>query len=338
MLSRPEVISKAESSPATGASQHVGISAVPLSTPSFCVVDTRFNRRYTSPVLEEIAPHIYLVHGEHRGQFPFSHSILIRDGITALIDTGCGIQRLRQIKERYSPDLVINSHAHPDHIPGNFVFEGVPLFVPRQSFHYTGRIDLVSQRFTESEELARYWRDYVKEATGFQDCLPTDQYDEVHRFDFGSVQLMALHCPGHTSDSYCFLEPNLGLAFTFDMDLSSFGPWYGHPDSKIEEFEASLQRVHDLKPATIVSSHMGVITEDLEDKFQAYARVIPDRDARILESLSEERTLEEMVDQHLIYQRYPFAPDLLRRWEENMLRKHLRRLMDRGLVERTEQG
>jgi ribonuclease/clavin/mitogillin len=306
--------------------------------PSFWEVDRGRKRRYTSPVLQKIAPHIYLVQGENQGQFPFSHSVLIRDEITALIDTGCGIERLREIERRHPPDLVINSHAHPDHIPGNFVFEGVPLYVPCQSFHYTGRIDLVSERFTESEELARYWRDYVREATGFQDCLPTDQYEEGHRFQFGSVELVALHCPGHTNDSYCFLEPNLGIAFTFDMDLCSFGPWYGHPDSEIEDFEASLQRVHDLQPITIVSSHMGVITEDLEDKFQAYARVIPLRDARILEFLSQERTLEQMVEQPLIYQSYPFAPDLLRRWDENMVGKHLRRLIDRGLVEQTEKG
>jgi len=289
-------------------------------------------------VLKEIAPHIYLVEGENQGQFPFSHSILIRDDVTALIDTGCGIERLQQIKQQYAPDLVINSHAHPDHIPGNFVFEGTPLFVPRQSFHYTGRIDLVSERFTESKELARQWRDYVREATGFQDRLPTDQYDEGHRFQFGSVELVALHCPGHTTDSYCFLEPSLNIALTFDMDLCAFGPWYGHPDSEIGQFEASLERVRALKPSMVVSSHMGVVTEDIEKRFDVYASVIPRRDARILAFLSRERTLEEMIEQPLIYASYPFAPELLRRWEQNMLGKHLRRLQDRGLVAATEKG
>jgi ribonuclease/clavin/mitogillin len=289
-------------------------------------------------VLIEVAPHIYLVQGEHRGQFPFSHSILIRDGVTALIDTGCGIDRLKQLKELYRPDLVINSHAHPDHIPGNWVFDGLPLLVPQESFHYTGRIDLVSERFTESKELARQWRDYVREATGFRDALPTDTYGEGHRFDFGSVQLVALHSPGHTCDSYCFLEPNLSLAFTFDMDLSPFGPWYGHPDSEIDQFESSLQRVSSLKPRTVVTSHMGIISEDIEKRFEAYGGVIARREDRILEFLSQERTLEEMIEQPLIYSDYPFAPELLRRWEENMLRKHLRRLIERGQVEETDGG
>jgi ribonuclease/clavin/mitogillin len=289
-------------------------------------------------VLIKVAPGIYVLQGENRGQFPFSHSILIQDQVTALIDTGPGLDRLGWLKEHYPPDLVINSHAHPDHIPGNWIFQGTPLLVPRQSFEYTGRIDLVSERFAESQELAQQWRDYVREATGFRDALPTGHYDEGHRFSFGSVELVALHCPGHTCDSYCFLEPNLDIAFTFDMDLFSFGPWYGHPDSEIDEFEASLKRVRALKPRVVVSSHMGIVTEDIEARFEAYQNVIAQRDDRILEFLSRERTLEELIEQPLIYRSYPFARELLLRWEENMLRKHLRRLMKRGLVEETEQG
>jgi ribonuclease/clavin/mitogillin len=289
-------------------------------------------------VLTEIAPRIYLVQGENRGLFPFSHSFLIRDDVTALIDTGCGIDRLRQLKEQYRPDLVINSHAHPDHIPGNWVFDGLPLVVPRQSFDYTGRIEQVSRLFTESEELAGEWRDYVREATDFRDALPTEAYDDGHRFDFGSVELVAIHTPGHTCDSHAFLEPNLDLVFTFDMDLSPFGPWYGHPDSEIEEFEASLRRVRALNPRVVVTSHMGIITEEIEKRFETYGGVIARREERILDFLSQERTLEEMIEQPLIYARYPFAPRLLLRWEENMLRKHLHRLEQRGLVEETDNG
>ncbi len=294
--------------------------------------------RSVDTILTEIAPHIFLVEGEKRGQFPFSHSILILDEVTALIDTGCGIERLQRLKERYPPDLVINSHAHPDHIPGNWLFDGLPLLAPRQSFHYTGRIDLVSERFTESKALARVWREYVREATGFRDALPTDHYHEGHRFHFGSVELIALHCPGHTSDSYCFLEPNLDIIFSFDIDLSPFGPWYGHPDSDIDQFEASITRVRDLKPQTVVSSHEGVITHDIEERFEAYQDVIAERDARILDFLSQERRLEDMVEAPLIYAEYPFAPELLRHWDRKMLEKHLHRLERRGLMQETAKG
>ena len=289
-------------------------------------------------MLTEIAPSIFLVEGEKRGEFPFSHSILIHDEVTALIDTGCGIERLQRLKEEYPPDLVINSHAHPDHIPGNWLFAGLPLLVPRQSFHYCGRIQEMSERFTGSEVMAQRWRKYIREATGFRDALPTDHYEDGHRFRFGSVELLALHCPGHTRDTYCFLEPREAILFSFDIDLSPFGPWYGHPDSDIAQFEDSIRRVSDLKPRMVVSSHMGIINDGLQERFQAYLDVFAQREARIIEFLSQERRLEEMVDRPLIYRDFPYAPQLLRLWQKNMLQKHLRRLTQRGLVRKTAKG
>lgn len=289
-------------------------------------------------MLTEIAPSIFLVEGEKRGEFPFSHSILIHDEVTALIDTGCGIERLQRLKEEYPPDLVINSHAHPDHIAGNWLFAGLPLLVPRQSFHYCGRIQEMSERFTGSVVMAQRWRKYIREATGFRDALPTDHYEDGHSFRFGSVELLALHCPGHTRDTYCFLEPREAILFSFDIDLSPFGPWYGHPDSDIAQFEASIRRVSDLKPRMVVSSHMGIINDGLQERFQAYLDVFAQREARIIEFLSQERRLEEMVDRPLIYRDFPYAPQLLRLWQKNMLQKHLRRLTQRGLVRKTAKG
>jgi ribonuclease/clavin/mitogillin len=296
----------------------------------------------TSPtrasVLTEIAPSIFLIQGERRGQFPFSHSILIRDEVTALIDTGCGIERLQWLKDEYPPDLVINSHAHPDHIPGNWLFTGLPLMVPRQSFDWSGRMQEMSERFAGSKALAEKWRKYVREATGFRDALPTNHYEEGHYFRFGSVELLALHCPGHTLDSYCFLEPEREILFSFDIDLTPFGPWYGHPDSDIAQFEASIRRVRDLKPRMVVSSHMGIINLDVGGRLQTYLDTFAERDQRILDFLSHERGLEEMADRALIYRDFPYAPDLLRVWEKTMLEKHLLRLIDEGLVERTAEG
>ncbi len=233
---------------------------------------------------------------------------------------------------------MINSHAHPDHISGNWLFEGLPLLVPRQSFEYCGRIREMSERFTGPADLAQRWREYVREATGFQDALPTDHYQDGHRLRFGSVELLPIHCPGHTIDSYCFLEPRLGILFSFDIDLSPFGPWYGHPSSDIGQFEASIRRVRDLKPQVVVSSHMGIIKEDIEQRFQAYLEVFSQREARILEFLSQERRIEDMVEQPLIYSGYPFAPELLRLWHKNMLQKHLERLVKRGLARETGNG
>jgi glyoxylase-like metal-dependent hydrolase (beta-lactamase superfamily II) len=283
-------------------------------------------------MLTEIAPCIYLVEGESQGRFPFSHSILIRDEVTALIDTGCGIERLERINEEYHPDLVLNSHTHPDHTAGNWVLEGTPLLVPWEGFDTSGQLVKLSNRFTEPGELAQKWRRYVQESMGFRDAQPSGAYGEGRRFRFGAVELVAVYTPGHDTDHYCFFEPRSKILFSFDIDLAPFGPWYGCRASDIDLFEASVRRVQALKPRVVVSSHLGIVGDGIESRFEAYLNVISSRDERILGFLSRERRLPEIVDQALIYGSFPYAPELLRYWEGNMIQKHLHRLVQKGQV------
>ena len=283
-------------------------------------------------MLIQIAPSIFLMEGENEGRFPFSHSILIRDEVTTLIDTGCGLKRLERIREEYRPDLVLNSHTHPDHSAGNWLFEGAPLLVPQEGFAISGQLVKMSERFTEPGELAQKWRSYVQEATDFQEIRPTHAYEDGRRFRFGSVELVAIHSPGHASDHYCFFEPRLKILFSFDIHLAAFGPWYGCRESNIELFEASARRVQALRPRIVVSSHLGIISDRVDERFETYLNIIPRREEEILTFLSQERRLEEMVDQALIYGSFPYARELLRYWEGQMLKKHLERLIERGLV------
>jgi len=44
---------------------------------------------------ESVTDHLYLIQGKNKARFPYSHSILILDEETVLVDTGCGIETLR---------------------------------------------------------------------------------------------------------------------------------------------------------------------------------------------------------------------------------------------------
>ncbi|HUW95608.1 MAG TPA: MBL fold metallo-hydrolase, partial [Anaerolineae bacterium] len=281
----------------------------------------------TMNLLSPVTPHIFIVEGEKKGRFPFSHSILIRDQVTALIDTGCGAERLRQIKREYAPDLVINSHTHPDHSAGNWLFEGTPLLVPQEGFDTSGQITKLSHRLTEPGRLAAQWTEYVRELMGFVGVLPTGAYENGHCFSFGDVELKAIYTPGHSIDHYCFFEPKDRILFSFDIDLDPFGPWYGTRESEITAFEESIRRVRSLLPRILVSSHLGIVTEDIDERLEAYVGVISQRDERILDFLSQQRTVKEIVEQALIYGGFPYAPELLRYWEGQMVLKHLERLV-----------
>lgn len=282
---------------------------------------------------QEVTDNITLIKGENKGRFPFSHSILIEDDVTALIDTGCGIENLKQVP---SIDVVVNSHSHPDHTAGNWVFSGIPLQVPREEIDYNSNIRKLSERYA-GENLAATWRDFVSHVMNFQNAQPTETFSNKDVLDFGSTHLEAVHTPGHTLGHYCFFEKSEKILFSFDIDFTRFGPWYGHEESDINQFKASIEKVKALKPDVVVSSHKGII-DDIDEGFEQFTQIFQERDQRILNFLDRERTLEEIVDKALIYRDFSFHPALLRYWEENMVEKHLKSLMDAGLVMKTQKG
>lgn len=284
----------------------------------------------------EITEHITLVKGKNHGRFPFSHSILIEDDVTALIDTGCGIETLSQLKKKV--DIVINSHSHPDHTAGNWLFSRIPLRVPEEEVDFNSDIEKLSERYTEKGELSRMWRDFVSQKMNFRNASPTETFSDTDVLDFGDTALEAIHTPGHTVGHYCFFERSQKILFSFDIDFTRFGPWYGHRESDITQFKASVEKVKSLEPDTVVSSHTGIIREDIGKRFEQFSKVFCERDRRILEFLERERTLGEIVEKALIYGDFSFHPVLLRYWEEMMVKKHLKCLMDAGRVKRTERG
>ena len=211
--------------------------------------------------LVNVTDNILLVKGINEGRFPHSHSVLILDEDVVLIDTGCGIEVLEQIKRRFNISYVINSHTHPDHSAGNWVFKNSPIYVPEEGFKTSGNLRELSVRFV-GKKLAKYWREFIKKNLEFKNCEPTNSYFPHTVFDFGSKKLKAIFTPGHTNDHYCFFEPQEKILFSFDYDLTSF-PWYGHIESSIQEFSRSVFKLKALSPELVVSSHRGLIKEKI---------------------------------------------------------------------------
>ena len=110
-------------------------------------------------------------------------------------------------------------------------------------------------------------------------------------------------------------------------------PWYGHLESSLTEFRESLEKLKALSPDVIVSSHRGVITEDIDVEFDRYCERIDRRDDKLLSLLDRETTVAQLVEYAPIYGGFPYAEPLLRYWEEQMIRKHLEKLEGEGRVE-----
>jgi glyoxylase-like metal-dependent hydrolase (beta-lactamase superfamily II) len=287
--------------------------------------------------LQHIIGNIYLVQGINNGRFPFSHSILIIDTSdeAVLIDTGCGIETLEKLRDKFHIYQIINSHTHPDHSAGNWVFENTTtqITVPVEGFSTSGNLLALSERFTEPGTLAEYWRGFVSEdPMNFRECKPTHSYNKNTHFEIGDTHLSPIYSPGHTIDHYFFYEPNHQILFSFDYDLdTSFGPWYGHRESSIPDFKDSLIRIIDLKVKILVSSHRGVIKHQIYRQVKNYYDKFDERTEYIRKLLGSDVTnLAQLVDKAPIYKDFPYAKPLLRYWEGEMILKHLRELEGQG--------
>lgn len=286
--------------------------------------------------LEAITNNIMLIHGERRGKFPNSHSILILDESSGLIDTGCGPEVLQDIKKHYDVDFIINSHTHPDHTACNWMFNEKPIYVPEEGLSTSGNVVTLSQRFV-SKELAPTWQKFVRGSMNFKNCTPTNSYTSRTTFNFGETTILPIHTPGHTKDHYCFYIEKEKILFSFDYDLTEF-PWYGHRESSISEFRESVMKLKALSLETVVSSHRGIINERIDAEFTKYQSIIDERNAHILSLLKAEKTLGQLVDMAPIYGAFPYAPKLLRYWEEKMIEKHLNELEIHQKIRKTPTG
>ena len=283
-------------------------------------------------IVEALTDFIYLIKGENISSFPPSYSILIRDEEVVLIDTGCGIENLKKIKKEYGIDYVINSHAHPDHAAGNWVFEDRPIHVPEEGFDVSGNMAALAEVFS-NKELARVTQGYMKNLWGFRDCRPTESYNEGTIFGLGKTTLVPIYTPGHSKDHYCLYEPNEGILFSFDYDLTLF-PWYGLRESSIPEFKKSVEKLKALSPKMVVSSHRGVVTGDIDAEFARFCQRIDARGKKILSLLETGKTIEQLVKLTPIYGSFPYMEPLLRFWEAQMIGKHLKQLETDGRVKR----
>jgi glyoxylase-like metal-dependent hydrolase (beta-lactamase superfamily II) len=281
--------------------------------------------------IEPLTDCISLIHGRDEGVFPYSHSILIQDKEVVLIDTGCGIENLSKLRQEYQIDYVINSHTHPDHSAGNWVLEGMPIHVPEERFEASGDAAALGERFVGREN-AGVFQEFVKQSMGFRNCRPTHAYNRQTVFDFGKTRLLPIHTPGHTVDHYCFFEPEKRILFSFDYDLTPF-PWYGHVESILTEFRESVGKLKDLSPDVVISSHRGIIIDDIDEEFDRYCERIDRRDDKLLSLLTSEKTVAQLVECAPIYGSYPYAEPLLRYWERQMIEEHLDKLVVEGRVE-----
>ena len=289
---------------------------------------------------QRLTGHVTVLWGTARGKYPHGNSLLIagRDE-SALIDPSLAVAEA-PADALPRVDRVLNSHCHEDHVAGNFRFPDVPWHLPAADLPGIHSLDGIMAIYGFDGVSDAAWRKAVVEQFHFTPRSDALAYAGGDLFDLGGVRVRTIHAPGHTrGHSMLHVEPD-DVLYLGDLDLSSFGPYYGDAWSSLEDFERTLALVRGIEARWYATfHHVGVLDgrAPFLERLERFAGVIVDRERRLLDYLDEPRTLDEIAAHRFVYRPHdpiPFAEPVERR----SMGQHVARLVRAGRVREVEPG
>jgi glyoxylase-like metal-dependent hydrolase (beta-lactamase superfamily II) len=281
--------------------------------------------------LIELAPNIFYIPGENDSRFPYCACLYLKGkDKRVLIDAGMGPKNIAPVKD-LGIDLLILTHCHIDHRLTRTEIANVPVWChEKEEMFFQDR-----DRFYTAMGLKRSGLDLNRLFDFAQGMFETEivhRLTDGERIELGGTTLETIHTPGHTPGHIAFFIPEHALLFSGDIDLTPFGPFYGHDFADISDFLASIEKLKQVKAKMVVSGHAGPFKDNLPERFRRYGEVIHSRDRLLLEKLNQPKSFEDFKGDNLFYKAYPDYPDLIRWFELVHIEKHLMRLNTMGKV------
>jgi glyoxylase-like metal-dependent hydrolase (beta-lactamase superfamily II) len=288
--------------------------------------------------ITSVTDRIHVIHGNNRGRSPFCNVFLVLDTVNMLFDTGCGMDILEKLLAEVRIDRVFVSHSHLDHTAGCRLLQekGCEIMVPEENSDTIATAELLATRFV-GDGLFDTWMETYPALTGFRDFEITGTFSHDQEFSSGHAGFVAISTPGHLNDHYCFWSPDEKVLMGFDIDLSPFGPWYGNPECDIDLFRESIGKVMAMPAEVYLSAHARPLRNPyITRRLETFASFFDKRDRMILSLLEEapSMSIEELVRVSPFYDadHACLTDELLWFGEEQMIRKHLARLKEKGTI------
>ncbi len=276
---------------------------------------------------------IRFIPGENRGKYPFCHSIYI-DGEGILIDPASDRDRLKRLHEECGVRQVWLSHWHEDHFMHLDLFEDIPLMISAQDAPQLADVELFLDGYgIEDEGHRRVWREIVTARFHFRPRKPAGFLQGGEQIRLEDLTIDIIHTPGHTPGHLCFFFQEPAVLFLGDYDLTPFGPWYGDRDSSIQQTIASIEGLKKIPAKVWLTCHeTGIFEEDPGDRWDQYLAVINQRESRLLDFLNKPRTMTDIVDAWIVYQRPREPKEFYALAEQMIMQKHLDLLVANSTV------
>jgi len=276
--------------------------------------------------------------GTRDGKYPHGNSLLVRGTEeSVLIDPSLSLVGREDLPP---PDRILNSHCHEDHVAGNHLYPDVPVYLHTADRPGLGSLDAMMAIYGMSPAIDAAFRRVVVDDFHWVARPDAQAFDDGDVFELGGCRVRVIHAPGHTRGHSLFhVEPD-DVLYLGDIDLSSFGPYYGDAWSSLADFERTLAVVRGIEARWYATfHHIGVLEGRVAflERLDRFTAVIGAREQRLLDFLAEPRTLDAIVAHRFVYRpgdAVVFADDVERR----SMRQHLDRLVADGRVAERESG
>jgi len=283
---------------------------------------------------------VTVLFGEKQGKYPQGNSVIVRGDEESLVIDPC-LALIPRRDRLPAVDRVVNSHCHEDHIAGNHLFPEVPWHLHQADAPGMGSLDAFMAIYGfDDEAVDRAFRPVVMNQFHFTPRADVETFRDGDVFELGGSRVRVIHTPGHTRGHCAFyIEPD-DVLYLGDIDLSSFGPYYGDAWADLESFEDTLAKVRGIEARHYVTfHHIGVLEgqQAFLERLDRFAAVIQQREERLLAFLRDPHTLEEIAEHRFVYRQgdpVPFVACVERR----SMGQHVERLMREGRVRETEPG
>ena len=288
---------------------------------------------------------VRVIFGERRGGYPDGNSLLVTgERETLLIDPALGLRR----NPEALPEIhrILLSHCHEDHTASLSLFPDTPVHLHTLDRPGLDSLDAMLAIYGYGEPIESDFRRVLVERFHYAPRPDAQPYTDGDVFDAGGVRVRVHHAPGHTRGHCCLMVEwdeagqERRLLYLGDIELTSFGPYYGDAWSDLEAFERSLAWARTVEADWYATfHHIGVLEgrAPFLERLDIFEGAIYRREGQLLEFLAEPRDIEEVAAHRFVYRPKDdvvFAAAVERR----SMQQHIDRLVTAGRVVALDEG
>jgi glyoxylase-like metal-dependent hydrolase (beta-lactamase superfamily II) len=156
-----------------------------------------------------------------------------------LFDTGMGVGDIKTVVDELTmlPISVLNSHAHWDHIGGNWRFDQI--MIHGAEADDLSRTRSLADKFPDNLLFGRLPTGIERKHLEVKASHATTLLSGGERIDLGGRILEIMHTPGHSPGGIVAVDHNNGIIFT--TDVAYLAPLYAYaPTTNLVDYRRSL--------------------------------------------------------------------------------------------------